>query len=85
MTTLTPESSSEHAKHMAGQRRRRDSDLHDQRPPPPPRIRELLVYYGRDIQEAQDFISGAERRFQLDRGYSREVASTHQSYETTVL
>jgi hypothetical protein len=49
-------------------RRRRDSDEPERRPPPP-RIRELLSYYGKDIQEAQDFISGAERRFRLDGGY----------------
>ena len=30
---------------------------------------ELPAYYGNDIQEAQDFISKAERRFRLDRGY----------------
>jgi hypothetical protein len=51
-------------------RRRRESDSQDQRSlPPPPRMRELPAYHGRDIQEAQDFISGAERRFRLDRGY----------------
>jgi hypothetical protein len=32
-------------------------------------MRELLAYYSRDIQEAQDFISGAERRFRLNWGY----------------
>jgi hypothetical protein len=30
---------------------------------------ELPPYYGNDIQEAQDFISKAERRFRIDRGY----------------
>jgi hypothetical protein len=51
----------------SGQRRRRESDTQER--PLPPRIRELLAYYSRDIQEAQDFISGAERPFRLDRGY----------------
>ena len=32
-------------------------------------MRELPAYHGKDIQEAQDFISGAERRFRLNRGY----------------
>jgi hypothetical protein len=77
MTTPTTESSVEHTEHIEhtiGQRRRRESDSQEQRlplppPPPPPRMRELPAYYGKDIQEAQDFISGAERRFRLDRGY----------------
>jgi hypothetical protein len=71
--TSTPESSMERTEqperqvHDRGQRRRRESDTQEQRPPP--RLRELPAYYGRDIQEAQDFLSGAERRFRLDRGY----------------
>lgn len=50
-------------------RRRRDSDTLEARIPPAPRVRELPTYYGKNIQEAQDFLSGAERRFRLDRGY----------------
>jgi hypothetical protein len=38
-------------------------------PPSPPQVRDLPTYYGRTIEEAQAFISGAERRFRLDRGY----------------
>ena len=52
-----------------GQRRPREDDTQERPLPLPPRIRELLAYYGRDIQEAQDFLSGAKRRFRLNRGY----------------
>jgi hypothetical protein len=73
----TPESSTERTElpeqpeqPVRGQRRRRASDSQEQRALlPPPRMRELLAYHSKDIQEAQDFISGAERRFRLDRGY----------------
>jgi hypothetical protein len=65
-----PESSTEHTERpeQPERRRRRESDLQELRPLPL-RMRELPAYYGKDIQEAQDFISGAERRFRLDRGY----------------
>jgi hypothetical protein len=74
-STSTPESSMERIEQpeqrvrdgeQQQRRRRRDSDS-EQRPPP--RIPELPAYFGNDIQEAQDFISKAERRFRLDRGY----------------
>ena len=51
------------------QRRRRESDTPEARILLAPRVRELPTYYGKNIQEAQDFLSGAERRFRLDRGY----------------
>ena len=67
-STNTPESSMERTEQaQPGRRRRRESDTQEQRPPP--RLRDLPAYHGKDIQEAQDFISGAERRFRLDRGY----------------
>ena len=62
----TPESSQERTE-QPQRRRRRESDQEPIRPPP--RMPELLAYFGKDIQEAQDFISKAERRFRLDRGY----------------
>ena len=62
----TPESSREHTE-QPQRRRRRESDQEPIRPPP--RMPELPAYLGKDIQEAQDFISKAERRFRLDRGY----------------
>ena len=34
-----------------------------------PRLRDLPIYYGRDIQEAQSFLAGAEQRFCLNKGY----------------
>lgn len=35
----------------------------------PPKIRDLPVYSARNLQEAQGFIAGAERRFRVDDGY----------------
>ena len=66
----TPESSRERTERteQPQRRRRRDSDTLEPRRPPP-RMPELPAYYAKDIQEAQDFISKAERRFRLDRGY----------------
>jgi hypothetical protein len=66
----TPESLTERTERpeqpTGGQRRRRASDSQEQRAlPPPPRMRELPAYYGKDIQEAQDFLSGAKRQFRL--------------------
>jgi hypothetical protein len=53
-----------------GQKRQRIHTLVDgRRRMPPPEVRDLPTYYGRTIEEAQAFISGAERRFWLDRGY----------------
>jgi len=68
----TPESSRERTERIERteqpqRRRRRESDSQVIRPLP--RMPELPAYYAKDIQEAQDFISKAERRFRLDRGY----------------
>jgi hypothetical protein len=68
----TPESSTERTERperpeQPERRCRRESD--QELRPLPPRMRELPAYHGKDIQEVQDFISGAERRFRLDRGY----------------
>jgi hypothetical protein len=35
----------------------------------PPKIRDLPVYAGKSLQDAQAFIAGAERRFRVDNGY----------------
>jgi len=36
---------------------------------PVPKMRDLPIYKGKSVQEAQAFIAGAERRFRQDKGY----------------
>jgi hypothetical protein len=65
----TPESSVERTERTEQPQRRRRRESDSQAIRPPPRMPELPAYYAKNIQEAQDFISKAECRFCLDRGY----------------